>query len=137
MTAPTIPSARPRSGGEPAIPTSAPEAATERRDGGLIVASVIAAVALLASIAGIGFGMRAIDESKANAASAPGAAASSATNAPAMVDVSLAEFSIAPKVIEVAAGGMLMVTNKGTMQHNLRVDGQELRTAMLDTGQEA
>src|SRR5438876_11878655 len=54
-----------------------------------------------------------------------------------MVDVSLAEFSVTPKVIEVATGGMLMVTNKGTMPHNLAIEGQNLRTAMLNVGQEA
>src|SRR5947208_10949488 len=106
MTAPTIPSARPQSGGEPPILTSDSETATAERDGGLIVACVIAAVALLASIVGIGFGMRAIDESNTNAAAAPGAnAIAAAASAPAMVDVPLAEFSITPKVVAVATGG--------------------------------
>src|SRR4051812_16372238 len=64
MTAPTIPSARPQTDDD--LSDFIDEARTSRhgRDGGLIIVCVIAGVALLASVIRIGFGMRAIDESK-------------------------------------------------------------------------
>src|SRR3954467_4404187 len=116
MTAPTIPAERAPSGGNLSPQPLEPEAASGR-GAGLVIVCVVAAVALIASVIGIGFGMRAIDESKTNvAASSAGAGdgGGSASGVPEMVDVALAEFSVTPKAITVAAGGMLMVTNKGT-----------------------
>jgi FtsP/CotA-like multicopper oxidase with cupredoxin domain len=138
MTAPTIPTARPLPEGEPPPPIDTHGSDQRGRDGALVIVCVVAAVALIASIIGIGFGMRAIDESKTNVATEAGGGAAAATaGAPEMVDVSLAEFAVTPKAIEVAAGGMLMVTNKGTMQHNLAIEGQNLRTPMIDPNAEA
>jgi len=140
MTAPTIPTTRPQPGDEPALPPNEPhETRNTQRDGGLIIVCVVAAVALIASVIGIGFGMRAIDESKTNVSAASGgsAAGAAAAGVPEMVDVALAEFSVTPKVVQVAAGGMLMVTNKGTMQHNLAIEGQNLRTPMINPNGEA
>jgi plastocyanin len=145
MTAPTIPTpdaSTPDVGGNGKAqtpqtlqtPTKPSGVTVTGRDAWLIIICVVAAVALLASIIGVGFGMRAIDESKNNGAAAGSAeaAAATSTGAPAMVNVALSEFAINPKTIEVAAGGMLMVTNKGSMQHNLVVEGQNLKTPMLN-----
>src|SRR4051812_35108460 len=138
MTAPTIPSKpapapKTADNGNGVKNRPSPTAAGEKRDGWLVIVCVIAGVALLASFVGMGFGMRAIDESKTNSSNvvAPGSD-SAAAAAPAMAEVSLKEFAITPKVITVATGGMLMVTNGGTMQHNLAIEGKDLRTPMLD-----
>ncbi len=79
MTAPTSP-------GEPVTPGEG-----SARDGWVVVVCVIAALALVASVIGIGFGMRAIDESKKGASTL--AATSADRAAPAMVDVALGEFT--------------------------------------------
>src|SRR4051812_26579624 len=127
MTAPTIPS-KPVPAPTPVSSSNGngakahePAPVTEAgRDGWLVIVCVVAAMALLASFVGMGFGMRAIDESKTNSAKALGPVAAPAAAAPAaMANVTLKEFAITPSVIEVAAGGMLMVTNGGTMQHDL------------------
>jgi len=103
------------------------------RDAWVVIMTVIGGITLLASVIGVGFGMRAIDQSKASKATELAARTDAAAPA-AMADVTLTEFSITPKVIEVAAGGMLMISNKGTMQHNLTIEGQNLRTEMINAG---
>ena len=103
------------------------------RDGWLAIAVVIAAIAVIGSMIGIGFGMRAIDESKENAAAGGGAKA--AAGAPMTVDVSLGEFFVKPASITASPGQSitLNVVNNGTMQHDLKLDGTT-GTKLLDPG---
>jgi len=98
-----------------------------RRDGWTLSIFVFSALALLASVIGVGFGMRAIDESKDNVA----AGASAAGGTPTAVELS--EFAISPNAIEASAGG-LAITNTGSAAHDLHVDGTEIASPMIDPG---
>ncbi|HEX2850126.1 MAG TPA: multicopper oxidase domain-containing protein [Acidimicrobiales bacterium] len=97
----------------------------ERRDNLLVSAVVVAVLALVVALVGVGYGMRAVD--KSSSVSAGGGAASS-------VDVSLTEYKITPATITVAHGGTLHVVNNGTMPHNLTVKDKNLATKDLNQG---
>jgi manganese oxidase len=51
--------------------------------------------------------------------------------------VTLSEFKIDPAMVTVAKGGSIAVTNAGTVDHNLAVQGTDLKTAMLKPGESA
>jgi uncharacterized cupredoxin-like copper-binding protein len=104
-----------------------------RRDGWTLMIWAFAAIALFASAVAIGFGMRAIDESKDNAGS--GAAGVGAGAAAAQV--SLSEFSISPLMISASQDGGIDIVNNGTVEHNLAVQGTDVRTAMIPSGESA
>jgi uncharacterized cupredoxin-like copper-binding protein len=104
-----------------------------RRDGWTLMIWAFAALALFASAVAVGFGMRAIDESKDNAAGGAGAAGAGA----ATVQVSLSEFSISPLMISASQDGGIDVVNNGTVEHDLAVQGTEVRTAMIPSGESA
>jgi manganese oxidase len=57
-----------------------------------------------------------------------GVAAGSAT-------VTLGEFSLTPESVSVPTGASLAVTNGGTVEHNLAIDGTDLKTADLAGGE--
>lgn len=95
------------------------------KDGLPVLAICIAALSLVAAVVGVGFGLRAIDES--GAGTAGGDAAASAP-------VSLTEFSITPA--SVPAGGSLHVTNDGSVAHDLAVEEADLATPQLAAGSE-
>jgi nitrite reductase (NO-forming) len=97
-----------------------------RRDGWTFIVYGIAAVALVASVAAVGMGFRAMDESSGTG----GAAA-----APLVFDVEVGEFYVSPSSIEVPAGAEVVVnvTNAGTMPHDLKLGGQT-GTPMIDPG---
>ena len=124
---PTKPTTEPAHRPEPARPPG-----DSRRDGPLVIVFALAAMSLIASLVGVGLGLRAVDESK----DAPGTAASAdgAEAAPTTVGVTLTEMAITPATVEVAAGGVLEVANGGSIVHNLSVEGQGLATEMLDPG---
>jgi FtsP/CotA-like multicopper oxidase with cupredoxin domain/plastocyanin len=48
--------------------------------------------------------------------------------------VTLSEFSIAPAMVDVAPGGALNVKNAGSVEHNLAVEGTDLRTPNITPG---
>jgi manganese oxidase len=102
---------------------------TEERTMGTIATAVIAAVALVLSAGA----MITAAGASVRAGSAPAPAASGPT-APDTVTVDLAEFSIAPSEIEIAAGGTLVVTNRGAIEHDLEVVGTGIATPMLGAG---
>lgn len=54
--------------------------------------------------------------------------------AEAMPEVTLSEFAIEPGDVRVTAGGMLHVTNSGSIAHNLVVTDEDLRTEDLASG---
>src|SRR5207244_4402624 len=57
--------------------------------------------------------------------------AASAANA---VPVTLKEFSISPKMIDVPLDGKIAVTNAGTTEHNFTIEGTDLKTNDLKPG---
>ena len=59
-------------------------------------------------------------------------AGSVSTAAP--MHVTLTEFAITPGAVTVAAGGMLHVTNGGSVEHNLPVVDQDISTENLPAG---
>ena len=87
-----------------------------------------AAVALFTSAVAIGFGMRAIDESKQSVGTGAAAAAGGAAQ------VTLKEFSITPLMISASQSGGIDVVNNGNVEHNLAVQGTDLKTAMIPAG---
>ena len=98
-----------------------------RRDGWTLLIWAFAAVALFASAVAIGFGMRAIDESKQGGTGAVAAAGGAA-------QVTLKEFSITPLMISASQSGGIDVVNNGNVEHNLAVQGTDLKTAMIPAG---
>ncbi len=98
-----------------------------RRDGWTLLVWAFAAVALFASAVAIGFGMRAIDESKTAGAGGAGAGAGA-------TQVTLTEFSISPEMITASQAGGVDVVNNGTVDHNFAVQGTDVRTEMIPPG---
>jgi manganese oxidase len=104
----------------------------QRRDGLMVFLFLFAGLALLTSVVAVGYGMRAVDESKRNAG-APAAGAGAA--APSTVTVYLSEFKIEPRDVTVAAGGTLRVMNSvGAVSHDLAVKTTALHTPMIPAG---
>jgi uncharacterized cupredoxin-like copper-binding protein len=94
------------------------------RDNLLVVTVFIASLALVAAVVGVGFGWRAIDESKG------GGTTVAAASEPVMA--SLSEFKIAAATVPL--GGSLHVMNEGSAEHNLTIEDQGLATANLASG---
>lgn len=68
--------------------------------------------------------------------SASGSGESSGESAAAVVDVTLAEFTITPTMVQVPAGAaVLKVTNAGTMVHNLSIPSLGLKTPDMQPGE--
>ena len=102
------------------------------RDDFAVVAVIVALLALVVAVAGVGFGMRAIDEAGAGGggeASGGGASAS----------VVLTEFAITPASLTLGTGGSITATNEGTVQHDIAIEGHEgeFKTALLSAGDSA
>jgi manganese oxidase len=53
------------------------------------------------------------------------------------VSVELSEFAFTPSDIEVAAGGTLVITNRGSAEHDLEIIGTGIASPMLGAGQSA
>jgi manganese oxidase len=88
------------------------------RDDFAVVAVIVALLALVVAVAGVGFGMRAIDEAEAGGggeASGGGASAS----------VVLTEFAITPASLTLGTDGSITATNEGTVQHDIAIQGHE------------
>jgi nitrite reductase (NO-forming) len=90
-----------------------------------VFAVVVAALAFALAITGV---VVATDDDGGVAAVGP-------PGAPQTIEVSLTEFAVTPSTIELAPGTelTLVVTNDGTMQHDLKLDGTT-GTGMLDPG---
>jgi manganese oxidase len=97
--------------------------ADERRDGLLLIAVFIAALAFITAAIGVGLGWRAVDESKGR---------TSVATASEPVMVGLSEFKIA--AASVPAGGSLHVMNEGSVEHNVTIADQGLATSNLAAG---
>jgi manganese oxidase len=101
----------------------------DRRDTGMLAAIVFAALALIAAVIGVGLGLRAVEESKANGTPAGSAEAT----APAAAMVHLSEFKIEPTTITVATGGTLELMNAGTTAHNIAIKDTKLASPLIDS----
>jgi manganese oxidase len=108
---------------------------SEERTIGAIATAVVAAVALVLSAGALI--TSASGSSAAPAPATPAAAAAAGSDAPASVSVELSEFAISPSDITVAAGGVLEVTNRGAIDHDLAVIDADLGTPMLKGGESA
>ncbi len=102
-------------------------------DGWWVVTFVIGMVALITGIVGIVMASDDSDGSRSVAASDSGASGGTTE-----FDVTLAEMSISPSMIEVPAGEAITVhvTNAGAMPHDFKVMGTT-GTELLDPGEEA
>ncbi|MFZ6003010.1 MAG: multicopper oxidase domain-containing protein [Actinomycetota bacterium] len=107
------------------LPPGVPAEDSSSRDGMFAISIVIALIAMVGAVVAIGMGWRAIDESDGGSGS---------TSAGGQAKVSLTEFSVS--AASVGEGGSLLVTNDGSVAHNLVVEGSELKTADLAAGDE-
>jgi uncharacterized cupredoxin-like copper-binding protein len=112
------------------VPSPVPPATSpgDRRDVVTVFVFALAAIALIASVVAVGFGLRAIDESEGRV-SAGGAGAALTEQ------VTLADFSIDPGSI--TASGRITVANEGNSPHNLVVEGTDARTETFNGGETA
>ncbi len=104
---------------------------TEERTIGAIATAVVAVVALIMAAGAL------IVSAGAGTGDAPTVTTDAAASAPATVSVELSEFAISPSSISIAAGGTLEVTNSGSAEHDLAIEGTDLATPMLDAGESA
>jgi nitrite reductase (NO-forming) len=97
------------------------------RDSWTVITFVVAALALLGSVIGIGFAAGASEDGDSGGASA--------TGEPQTIEVELGDLYVRPASIDVAAGTELtvVVTNAGAMPHDLKLNG-ETGTELLDPG---
>jgi manganese oxidase len=102
---------------------------TEERTIGAIATAVVAVVALILAAGAL------IASAGGGSAGVPAVAA--ASDAPATVSVDLSEFAISPSSITIAAGGTLEVTNSGSADHDLAIEGTDIATPMLGAGESA
>jgi manganese oxidase len=100
-----------------------------QRDGLFVIAIAVALLAMVAAVVAVGFGWRAIDESKSNASAATGGGEGGG-----QAMVSLTEFAVAPATV--GLGGSLHVMNDGTVAHNLAIEDTDLKTADLSGGED-
>lgn len=91
------------------------------RDGWTLAVLAIAVLVLFASIIGIGLALR---------KSGGGGAAA---DRPA-ISATLSEFAIALSTSQIGVGGSIEVTNSGTMEHNLGIEGTDLLTENIPAG---
>ena len=103
------------------------------RDAWTLFIFIFSAVALLASVIGVGLAARSVSDAKRIRSSAAGTAAAAA-GAPTTAMVHLSELKIEPAAVTVAAGGTLQIMNMGAMAHNLAVKDTSLATPMIDPG---
>lgn len=120
---------------DPTGTKSAGTTGTQERRGGLtfealaVMAFVIAMIAILVAIFGVGLAARSIDEHRATPVGGSGSSSSTA--------VVLDEFTISPAPLQVSAGGSVSVANDGTAVHDLAVEGRDVATPELNPGENA
>lgn len=102
-----------------------------KRDNLFAIAVGVSLSALLVAVVGFGMGMRAIDKSEEKTIAA-GAGSGASGGTASTANVALKEFSIDD--VSVAEGGMLQVTNSGSVPHNLSIEGTDLKTSDLNAG---
>jgi FtsP/CotA-like multicopper oxidase with cupredoxin domain len=103
------------------------------RDAWTLFVFIFAAVALLASVIGVGLAARSVADAK-RIRSAAGGTAAAATPTTATAMVHLSEFKLEPAKVTIAAGGTLQLMNMGTTQHNVAIKDTSLASPMIDAG---
>jgi len=98
---------------------------SNKRDNLFVISVVVSLIALVVAVVGVGFGMRAIDESKADPAA-------SGTGGVDTLEVSLGEFTISPAKAEMSSAGAIQVSNAGKAVHDLTIEGADLTTGPVD-----
>jgi manganese oxidase len=124
----------PQSATAPSEYAATPDGGTRPLDGRTVAAwaamgfAVIALVVALVAVF--------VDAGSSSGGGAPGAALDAASAGVPEIAVSLSEFAITPSVINVPAGrSKLVVTNNGSMDHNLSIPALGVATTMLRAGQ--
>jgi uncharacterized cupredoxin-like copper-binding protein len=110
-----------------------------RRDGWTFMMFGVAIGALMFSVIAVGFGLRAIDESKHHAQTVATAAAPAAAPAPpppaVLSSVTLSDMKVAPSATSVAAGKYtIAINNAGKIPHELLVFHTDIAAANLQVG---
>jgi uncharacterized cupredoxin-like copper-binding protein len=98
------------------------------RDGWIVLCSVLAAIALVTAVVGVGLAARAVVRAEDVRSGAVGTAP---------VRVTLDDSSITPEVVTAPLGGSLQVVNAASGPHNLSVKGEDVATPDLPAGEEA
>lgn len=111
--------------------TDTPKPSTEKGfgyDGWLVMAVMLSMVAILAAVVGVGFAVRAVNDSG-------GESTSVGSTGSETFEIELGDLYVKPSSIDVPAGTevILKVTNAGAMAHDLKLDGDK-GTEMLDPG---
>lgn len=114
--------------------TTMEEGASERRDMLLVIAVVVAVLALIAGLVGVGLASRAVGEHNhtATATATPAAATATAdgASAAATIDIRLSEFHVGLPTTAFTPGvKTLHITNAGSVQHELLVFRSDLAPA--------
>jgi uncharacterized cupredoxin-like copper-binding protein len=110
---------------------------SDRRDNWTVMMFGVALVALLFSIAAIGFGVRAINEAKGHqVVQSTGVPAVAPAAAPvALTSVTLSDMKVTPSAVSVPVGKYnVTITNSGMMTHELLVFHTDIAPADLPIG---
>jgi len=106
-----------------------------RRDNWTVMMFGVAVVALLFSMMAVGFGVRAINDSKHGASTAAPIAPVAAPAPATLTSVTLADMKVTPSATSVAAGTYTVkITNAGMMPHELLVFHTDLAATDLVVG---
>lgn len=113
-------------------PESSSPPSEAARDNLVVFAILGSLIAIIVAVVGVGFGMRAIDESGGGGTNV------AATGEPVTVDIELGDLYVRPSKIDVPAGSEVIVnvTNAGAMEHDLKLEGQT-GTDMIPPGETA
>ncbi|WP_116996884.1 multicopper oxidase domain-containing protein [Desertimonas flava] len=93
------------------------------RDGWTLGVLGVAVLVLFASIIGIGLALRKSD----------GGGGGAAADRP-VISADLSEFSIALSAAQIGVGGSIEITNSGSMEHNLGIEGTDLLSENIPSG---
>ncbi len=102
-------------------------------DGWWVITFVIGMTALIVGIVGV-----AMASGRSNTTSAAATGAAAGAGGVTSVDVTLADISVSPNMVEVPSGQeiTLHITNKGALQHDFKVEGTS-GTGLLEPGEKA
>ncbi len=94
--------------------------------GALVLAVFGALLAVLVGGVGVAYGVRGINENNNGGGGG--------SSAPSNVNIDMSEFKFDPAMLQVAVGGTITATNKGSVAHNLEVEGTGVKTPDIAAG---
>lgn len=100
-----------------------------RKDSWAVLIAAISAVAVIASVIGVGIGLRALDEGGGSSSGSGGGGATSD-----VIEISMNEFSFSPNNIVAAEGATLSITNDGSVAHNFEIPSEGLASGDVNAG---